>query len=201
MAFRRPPGPPSGDSVDADGGREFAQEALSHIDSLYGTALRLTRRAADAEDLVQDTYLKAFRSAHQFARGTNLKAWLFTILHNTFRNARRHDGRNPVDVDSEVVERAASDSPGALSPEQILSRATLDADLQAALDDLPEAFRQAVWLRDVEELTYAEMADVLSVPIGTVMSRISRGRRALFAGVQARRGKTGASMEMARKHG
>jgi len=200
MAFRRPPGPPAGDS-DADEGREFAQTALSHIDSLYGTALRLTRRAADAEDLVQDTYLKAFRSAHQFAPGTNLKAWLFTILHNTFRNARRHDGRSPVDVDSEAVERAASDAPGAQSPEQILTRATLDADLQAALDDLPEAFRQAVWLRDVEELTYAEVADVLNVPIGTVMSRISRGRRALFAGVQARRARSGGPMEMARKHG
>src|SRR5262245_3186659 len=201
MAFRRPPGPPLEDRVDADGGREFAQAALSHIDSLYGTALRLTRRSADAEDLVQDTYLKAFRSAHQFAPGTNLKAWLFTILHNTFRNARRHDGRNPVDVDSETVERAVSDAAGAESPEQILSRATLDADLQAALDDLPETFRQAVWLRDVEELTYAEMAEVLNVPIGTVMSRISRGRRALYEGVQARRGGTGTPMEMARKHG
>jgi len=200
MAIRRPPGPPSGDTVDADGGREFAQAALSHIDSLYGTALRLTRRAADAEDLVQDTYLKAFRAVHQFVPGTNLKAWLFTILHNTFRNTRRHDGRNPVDVDSDAVERAAGGAPGTESPEQILSRATLDADLQSALDDLPEAFRQAVWLRDVEELTYAEMADVLKVPIGTVMSRISRGRRALYAGVQARR-TTGTGMEMVRKHG
>jgi RNA polymerase sigma-70 factor (ECF subfamily) len=84
----------------------FTVEALSYVDSLYGTALRLTRRAADAEDLVQDTYLKAFRASAQFQRGTNLKAWLFTILHNTFRNMRRHDGRNPIDVDSEVVEQA-----------------------------------------------------------------------------------------------
>jgi RNA polymerase sigma-70 factor (ECF subfamily) len=182
MAVRRPPR--SGTQED---GEAFAQAALSHIDSLYGTALRLTRRAADAEDLVQDTYLKAFRSAHQFEPGTNLKAWLFTILHNTFRNARRHDGRNPVDVDSEAVERAAGDGPAELSPEQILTRASLDADLQAALDALPGAFRQAVWLRDVEELTYAEMAQVLDVPIGTVMSRISRGRRALYRELQARR--------------
>ena len=196
MAFRRPP---RAAGHDADG-EEFARAALSHIDSLYGTALRLTRRAADAEDLVQDTYLKAFRSSHQFAPGTNLKAWLFTILHNTFRNARRHDGRNPVDVDSDAVERAVGDGPGELSPEQILTRDTLDADLQAALDALPEAFRQAVWLRDVEELTYAEMAAVLDIPMGTVMSRISRGRRALFQGLQARRG--GArEPEMARKHG
>jgi RNA polymerase sigma-70 factor (ECF subfamily) len=166
---------------------QFAQEALSHLDSLYGTALRLTRRPPDAEDLVQDTYLKAFRSAHQFERGTNLKAWLFTILHNTYRNMRRHDGRNPVDVDSEAVDRAADGAGDRDTPEQLLSRATLDADLQAALDALPEAFRQAVWLRDVEELSYAEIASVLDVPIGTVMSRISRGRRALFEGLQARR--------------
>ena len=136
---------------------------------------------------MQDTYLKAFRSAHQFQPGTNLKAWLFTILHNTFRNMRRHEGRNPVDVDSEAVERAAGDIPGEHSPEQMLARGTLDADLQGALDALPEAFRQAVWLRDVEELSYAEMARVLDIPIGTVMSRISRGRRALFDGLQSRR--------------
>jgi RNA polymerase sigma-70 factor (ECF subfamily) len=158
---------------------EFTREALSYVDNLYGTALRLTRRPADAEDLVQDTYLKAFRSASQFRRGTNLKAWLFTILHNTYRNLRRHDGRNPVDVDSDFVEQAPQPA-HEYSPEQLLTRATLDADLQDALDGLPEGFRQAVWLRDVEELTYAEIAQVLDVPIGTVMSRISRGRRALF---------------------
>jgi RNA polymerase sigma-70 factor (ECF subfamily) len=186
MAFRR-------SSVHGDDA-EFTRLALSHIDSLYGTALRLTRRAADAEDLVQDTYLKAFRSAHQFEPGTNLKAWLFTILHNTFRNMRRHDGRSPVDVDSDAVERAASAGPADQSPEQILTRRTLDVDLQAALDALPEAFRQAVWLRDVEELSYAEMAKVLDVPIGTVMSRISRGRRALSQGLQARRAKTEAAL-------
>jgi RNA polymerase sigma-70 factor (ECF subfamily) len=190
MAFRRPSGRSSGVRPSSSGGgpeTEFAQAALAHIDSLYGTALRLTRRAPDAEDLVQDTYLKAFRSAHQFQAGTNLKAWLFTILHNTFRNIRRHDGRNPVDVDSEAVEQAVDDAPATQSPEQILTRATLDADLQGALDALPDAFRQAVWLRDVEELSYAEMATVLGVPIGTVMSRISRGRRGLSEGLRARR--------------
>ena len=183
MAFRR---------TSTRGDEEFARAALSHIDSLYGMALRLTRRAADAEDLVQDTYLKAFRSAHQFEAGTNLKAWLFTILHNTFRNNRRHDGRSPVDVDSEAVERAAGEGPADQSPEQLLSRQTLDADLQAALDALPDAFRQAVWLRDVEELTYAEIATILAVPIGTVMSRISRGRRALAEGLKASRAGTAA---------
>jgi RNA polymerase sigma-70 factor (ECF subfamily) len=201
MPFRRPSGRSPG-SVQDGPGTEFTQAALSHLDSLYGTALRLTRRAPDAEDLVQDTYLKAFRSAHQFEAGTNLKAWLFTILHNTFRNVRRHDGRNPVDVDSEAVERAVDETPGTQSPEQLLTRATLDADLQQALDALPDAFRQAVWLRDVEELSYAEMATVLDVPIGTVMSRISRGRRALSDGLQARRVAAAAKRpELVRKHG
>src|SRR5262245_12575895 len=189
MVFRRRPtsSVPSGSGSAREGeasksssDEAFSREALSYVDSLYGTALRLTRRPADAEDLVQDTYLKAFRSAGQFQRGTNLKAWLFTILHNTFRNMRRHDGRNPIDVDSEYIEQAPARAADNFSPEELLTRATLDVDLQKALDALPEAFRQAVWLRDVEELTYAEIAKVLDVPIGTVMSRISRGRRALY---------------------
>ena len=190
MVFRRRPpsvlpSAPEGGVDDADGG--FAREALSHIDSLYGTALRLTRRPADAEDLVQDTYLKAFRASGQFERGTNLKAWLFTILHNTFRNMRRHDGRNPIDTDSEAVEQAMDTSATNQTPEQLLTRATLDADLQAALDALPDAFRQAVWLRDVEEFSYAEIARMIDAPIGTVMSRISRGRRLLYERLAASR--------------
>jgi RNA polymerase sigma-70 factor (ECF subfamily) len=190
MVFRRRP-PSSvreapagaGDAGRAGDGRSddaFAAEALAFVDSLYGTALRLTRRPQDAEDLVQETYLKAFRASNQFERGTNLKAWLFTILHNTFRNMRRHDGRNPVDVNSETVEQAVDVAGESQSPEQLLTRAALDADLQAALDELPDAFRQAVWLRDVEEFSYAEIASMLVVPIGTVMSRISRGRRLLY---------------------
>jgi RNA polymerase sigma-70 factor (ECF subfamily) len=178
----------SSGAEDADGG--FSREALSYIDSLYGTALRLTRRPADAEDLVQDTYLKAFRAVEQFERGTNLKAWLFTILHNTFRNMRRHDGRNPIEVDSEVVEQAMDVAGQEQTPEQLLTRATLDADLQAALDALPEAFRQAVWLRDVEEFSYAEIARMIDAPIGTVMSRISRGRRMLFERLAGTRGES-----------
>jgi RNA polymerase sigma-70 factor (ECF subfamily) len=175
MVFRRrPAASPEGQ------GDEFAAEALSYVDGLYGTALRLTRRTQDAEDLVQDTYLKAFRSRQQFQPGTNLKAWLYTILHNTFRNMRRHDGRNPVDVDSETVEQAVDRVAADSTPEQLLTRATLDADLQEALDGLPDAFRQAVWLRDVEEFSYAEIAQMLEIPIGTVMSRISRGRRMLY---------------------
>jgi RNA polymerase sigma-70 factor (ECF subfamily) len=159
----------------------FEREALACLDSLYGTALRLTANPADAEDLVQDTYLKAFRAAGQFRPGTNLKAWLFTILHNTFLNSRRRAVKEPLALEADEIERAAAALPGEPeTPERLLLRSTLDADLQAALDSLPEAFRQAVWLRDVEEFTYAEIAAMLDVPIGTVMSRISRGRRLLY---------------------
>jgi RNA polymerase sigma-70 factor (ECF subfamily) len=164
----------------ADGLDPFESEALSYLDALYGMALRLTRNPADAEDLVQDTYLKAFRSAGQFQRGTNLKAWLFTILHNTWRNRRRDTRRDPVDVDTAIVEQATAASAPQATPEDLLMSRTLDADLQAALDALPDVFREAVWLRDVEELSYAEIAAVLDVPLGTVMSRIARGRRALY---------------------
>ncbi len=157
----------------------FETDALSHLDSLYGTALRLTRNEADAQDLVQDTYVKAFKSARQFKAGTNLKAWLFTILHNTFRNRRRDSGRDPVDVDSDQVDLAASVDPAG-TPDQQMIRDAMGPDLQEALDALPEAFREAVWLRDVEEFPYAEIAEMLSIPVGTVMSRISRGRRMLY---------------------
>lgn len=161
----------------------FRAEVLTFLEPLYGAAMRLTRNRADAEDLVQDTLVKAFRFSDRFAAGTNLRAWLYTILHNTWRNRRRDAARVTVDVDSDRVDEAAAapDGPsGGESPERILMRATLDADLQEALDALPEAFRQAVWLRDVEEFSYAEIAEMLDVPIGTVMSRISRGRRLLF---------------------
>ena len=162
---------------------DFSAEALQFLAPLFATAMRLTRNRADAEDLVQDTFVKAFRHAGQFKRGTNLRAWLYTILHNTWRNRRRDASRDAVEVDSEQVEQAAAGPGGGEpveTPERILMRSTLDADLQAALDELPDAFRQAVWLRDVEEFTYAEIAEMLNVPIGTVMSRISRGRRMLF---------------------
>jgi RNA polymerase sigma-70 factor (ECF subfamily) len=163
-----------------------ATDALNYVDQLYATALRLTRSPSDAEDLVQDTYLKAFRAAAQFQPGTNLKAWLFTILQNTFRNRQRDRGREPVDVDSETVERAPvrADAP---DPEQRLLDAAMDADLREALESLPAAFREAVWLRDVEDFSYAEIAEVLDVPPGTVMSRISRGRRLLQERLLARR--------------
>ena len=157
----------------------FETDALSHLDSLYGTALRLTRNEADAQDLVQDTYVKAFKSARQFTPGTNLKAWMFTILHNAFRNRQRDSRRDPVDVDSDRVDVAAPVDPAA-TPEEQMMRDAMAPDLQEALDALPEAFREAVWLRDVEEFPYAEIAEMLGIPVGTVMSRISRGRRMLY---------------------
>jgi len=185
--------------ADADRARDdrraFEAAALACIDSLYRTALRLTRAPADAEDLVQETYLKAFRAADRFEPGTNLRAWLFTILHNTARNRARDRARDAVVVDSEAVEQAAEGlSPydlGALAelgggetPESLLLREALAPELRQAIDALPEAFRDAVWLRDVEEFSYAEIADMLNVPPGTVMSRISRGRRMLFERLQ-----------------
>jgi RNA polymerase sigma-70 factor (ECF subfamily) len=179
--FGRPSQAPS----DAE---DLSAEALQFLEPLFATAMRLTRNRADAEDLVQDTYVKAFRHAGQFKRGTNLRAWLYTILHNTWRNRLRDASRDAVEVDSDQVDLAAAGpGPGepVETPERILMRSTLDADLQAALDDLPDAFRQAVWLRDVEEFTYAEIAEMLNVPIGTVMSRISRGRRMLFEKLSA----------------
>jgi RNA polymerase sigma-70 factor (ECF subfamily) len=169
----------------------FRAEVLTFLEPLYGTAMRLTRNRADAEDLVQDTLVKAFRFSGRFTPGTNLRAWLYTILHNTWRNRRRDAARGHVDVDSERVDEAAAGAGGleaGETPERILMRATLDADLQAALDALPEAFRQAVWLRDVEEFSYAEIAAMLAVPIGTVMSRISRGRRLLYERLSPARG-------------
>lgn len=166
----------------------FEAEALGYLDALYRTARRLTRVPADAEDLVQETYLKAFRAADRFEPGTNLRAWLFTILHNTGRNRVRDRSRDAVTVDSQLVDRAADLPPshawggGAAidTPETLMLRDTLGPELQRAVDELPEAFRETVWLRDVEEFSYAEIAEMLSVPIGTVMSRISRGRNQLF---------------------
>ena len=174
-------------------GDGFRAATLEFLDSLYGAALRLTRNADRAQDLVQDTYLKAIRAQRSFNQGTNLKAWLYTILQNTWRNRQRDGARSKVEFDSEAVERSEAGGrlrpsgygePGQRdfgdTPESLLMRDTLNADLQAALDGLGEAFREVVWLRDVDELTYQEIADVLEIPIGTVMSRLSRGRKQLY---------------------
>ena len=187
MFGRRPSTTFGGDQGPAT----FEQEVLALIDRLYSAALRLTRNEADAQDLVQDTYVRAFRAADQFRPGTNARAWMFTILHNTFLNTRRDQGRSPVEADSDVVERAA-DLPGSVaSPEDILLREVMDVDLTDALAALPAVFREAVWLRDVEQFTYDEMATILGVPIGTVMSRISRGRRLLHDELVARTNRFG----------
>ena len=176
-----------------------AARSLEYLEPLFATAMRLTRNRTDAEDLVQDTFVKALRFSDRFAAGTNLKAWLYTILLNTWRNRRRDASRAAVDVDSPRVEEAATDGTAAQeTPEQILLRATLRDDLQDALDALPEAFREAVWLRDVEEFTYAEIAEMLGIPIGTVMSRISRGRRLLFERLSPSRSHVGSEGRLSR---
>lgn len=169
-------------------GEGFQVAVLEFLDPLYGAALRLTRNADRAQDLVQDTYLKAIRAQSSFAKGTNLKAWLYTILQNTWRNRQRDGARSRVEYDSEAVERSAEGVGGEgfggtrplETPETLLLRDTLSEDLQAALDGLGEAYREVVWLRDVDELSYQEIADVLDIPIGTVMSRLSRGRKQLY---------------------
>ena len=168
--------------------KSVQREALSWIDGLYGAALRLTRNPADAEDLVQDTYLKAFKASDSFKPGSNLRAWLFTILHNHFLNDRRRARTSPVHVDSETAEKAASVIPAdAATTEDRLIQQVTDDEVRAALDALPENFREAVWLRDAEGFSYVEIAEMLKVPVGTVMSRISRGRRLLASRLAAAR--------------
>lgn len=164
----------------------FEREALMSLDSLYRTARRLTRSQADAEDLVQETYLKAFRASNRFEAGTNLRAWLFTILHNTHRNRTRDRMREPlVDVwQTDLPEDVSLFGTRSESPEDLLLKGVLAPELQAAVDALPAGFRQAVLLRDVEGFTYAEIAEILELPMGTIMSRISRGRRLLFSHLQ-----------------
>jgi RNA polymerase sigma-70 factor (ECF subfamily) len=156
-------------------------EALEHLPALQATSRALTRNGADAEDLVQEAYLRAFRSWHQFQPGTSLKAWLLTILRNLARN-RYRDRQRALRV---VAEGADHDQAARVvagreaSPEQVLLSRAMAPRLQTALESLPKSLRDAIWLRDVEELSYAEIAQRLRIPLGTVMSRISRGRRLL----------------------
>lgn len=161
----------------------FAAEALQYLDPLYGAALRLTRSPSDAEDLVQDTFLKAHRFYDRFEAGTNLKAWLFRILTNTFinryrRRTRERDVLDGVDADpvgEGVVSRAAMRALSA--PVADAERTLLAREIQGALDTLPEDYRIMILLADVEELSYKEIADVVGCPIGTVMSRLHRARK------------------------
>lgn len=156
----------------------FETEALPHLRALYGTAYRMTRNAHDAEDLVQETFLRAYRGFDRFEAGTNIRAWLFTILHRVRTDASRRAGRSPQTV--EMI----GEGPGVPAPQEALASGA--EDIERALLALPEVFRMAVVLRDVEDLSYDEIAGVLDVPMGTVMSRIHRGRALLRAALAKR---------------
>jgi RNA polymerase sigma-70 factor (ECF subfamily) len=158
----------------------FDSEAVGHLYHLRKASLGLTRNRADAEDLVQDAYVRALRASRRFEWGSDLRAWLLTILRNLARNHRRDQHRARVHANSEDADRASAAvaAPGD-SPEEALLSRSMAPQLQRALESLPKALRDAVWLRDVEERSYAEIARHLRIPIGTVMSRISRGRRLL----------------------
>jgi RNA polymerase sigma-70 factor (ECF subfamily) len=174
----------------------FATSAMQFAPQLYNAALRMTRNRADAEDLVQETYLRAYRSYATFEEGTNLRAWLFRILTNTFINAYRAKQRRPQETDLGDMEdlylyrRIGQVNPASVSAEDQLLDLFTDDEVKAALEELPEAFRLPVLLADVEEFSYKEIAEMLDIPIGTVMSRLHRGRKAmhkrLFDFAQAR---------------
>lgn len=175
------------DGLDPETRQRLEQAAIEHIDALYRTALRMTRNPSDAEDLVQEAYLRAFRSLHQFTEGTNLRAWLFRILTNTYINDYRRRQRRPTSASLDNIEEFylydhlvdSRVQPGSERPEDIvLQRLTVD-DVNAAIDELPDDFRQVVLLADVEGFSYREIAEIAGIPVGTVMSRLFRARRRL----------------------
>jgi RNA polymerase sigma-70 factor, ECF subfamily len=172
--------------LTADERRRFQEDALPLLDSLYGAALRMTRNPQDAEDLVQETMLRAYRAFDRFEAGTNLKAWLFRILTNAYINTYRKRQREPQKVSADEVEEfdlyrelKNHDTQFEATPESIVLDSLVDSDIIDAIDDLPEQFRLAVILSDIEGFSYAEMAEIMDVPMGTVMSRLHRGRKAL----------------------
>ena len=170
---------------------EFEQAALPHLSHLYTAAYYLIKDPSEAEDLVQETYLRAFRFFHKFRPGTNCRAWLLSILRNLFINRYREKQREPGSVDWEKIDRAyesmvaRDEGAGENNPESLFFSRLMDHEVEQALGELPEEFRSAIILVDIEELRYDEAARVLDCPIGTVRSRVSRGRRMLQLALRA----------------
>lgn len=177
---------PSPAALTLEDKQRFQAEAIPLLDSLYAAAMRMTRNPADAEDLVQDTMMRAYRSFNRFEAGTNLKAWLFRIMTNAYINTYRKRQREPQKLSQDDVEDfdlyqqlKDHDPRFAETPETLVLDSLLDTDIARALEELPEQFRLAVILSDLQDFTYAEMAEIMDVPMGTVMSRLHRGRKAL----------------------
>ncbi|HUC43632.1 MAG TPA: sigma-70 family RNA polymerase sigma factor [Candidatus Sulfotelmatobacter sp.] len=159
----------------------FQEAALAHLSSLFNFALKLTRNRERAEDLVQETYLRAYRASESFTPGTNMKAWLFQILKNAQLNVYRSAKTHPEEVPLEPDEDRWAELSGPETPESIVMNGLLDGEIQDALDAVPTEYREVVVLAILEEMSYREIADILGIPIGTVMSRLHRGRKILQA--------------------